>query len=189
MTLCKIRRLLLFVIYVSSVCFLGNVDANDSCSKIEIAVVDVQLVLERSLAVQNIKKSIANLTASIQKDISEKEAKLKSVEESIKNKRNVITTDEFEKETNEFQKSVNNLQKDVQDKKIRLERSHAEAFDRVHDVLIAIILELSNKHDFSVAIPSSHILFAKKNLDITDEVLSLLNERVQDIQLNYDYSK
>lgn len=153
--------------------------------EVKIAVVDVQAILESSLAVQGIRKSIDSISQNIHDEMSKKESELKKNEDEILKKKNVLNEENFNIEVNNFNIKLSEAQKDLQNKKIKLEQAHAESIEKVHEETITIITELSKKHSFNLVLPSSQVLFAAENLNITQEVLKQLNDRLKVVKVNY----
>lgn len=149
------------------------------------AVVDVQAILESSIAVQTIRTSINNISQKIQDDIEKKEAELRKVEEQLLKKRKTLSEEVFEKEVSEFNKKVGEAQKEVQKKKAALEQAHAEAISKVHEATIEIIKNLAKKYNLKLVLPSSQILFAITEINITGEVIKQLNEKLKIVKVNY----
>lgn len=162
--------------------FCSKVLATDS---MKIAVVDIQNVLDNSVAVVDLRKSMDTLSEKLHGEMSAKEASLKTLEAEIVKKRGILKGEEFDKEVNDFYKKVSDTQHEMQQKKAKLEQSHAEAIQVVHQNTLDIIAELAKEKKFNVAIPISQILYTDDNLTITQEVIARLNKKIQTIRLNY----
>ncbi len=151
----------------------------------KIAVVDVESILEHSLAIHHIKKTILKISDQIQQDFTEKEIELKSIEHDLIKRKNSINEQEFNLEVTEFNKKVSNVQQQMQYKKINLEQSHAKAMSIVHNKTIDIIGKLLTKYGFDIALPSTQVLFVKNDLNITLEVISELNQILPEVDVKY----
>jgi Skp family chaperone for outer membrane proteins len=150
-----------------------------------VAVVDVQSILEKSLAVQSIRKSIDQISDTIQKEMSAKELEFKGAEEAIVKKRGVLSDDAFDKEVSAFQKKVSDAQRSIQEKRTKLEQAHTEAVSKVHENTIMIIDKMSKERGFNIAIPSSQVLYAIESLNITEDVIENLNAQLKSVPVNY----
>lgn len=155
--------------------------------KVRVAIVDVQSILEGSMAIKNLRNKVEKINQKIQEDINIKEAEFKPMEESVMKERSSLSEDEFEKKVSEFYEKVTEVKKEIQSKKARLEQAHAEAMSKIHELTITIISELAEKYSVNLVIPSAQILYAKDNLNITSEVTFILNERLKEVQINYNY--
>jgi Skp family chaperone for outer membrane proteins len=160
--------------------------ANDDRFNVRVAVVDVQSTLENSLAVQSIRESVYQVNEKIQQDMSDKLAEFKKIEATIFAKRSSISDEEFEKEVLRFEKAVNLVKKKIQDRKMHLERTHAEAMAKVYEAAINIISNLAEKHNINLVIPNTQILFAKSTLNMTAEVIIELNNKLKTVKMKYE---
>lgn len=151
-----------------------------------IAVVDVESILENSQAITHIKKSIADINKQIQKEFSEKELTLKSIETDLIQQRGVLNKEEYDAKVSEFNKQVSSAQQEMQKKKSALEQAHTTAISEVHNNTLAVISELSKKHNFNVVLPSAQVFFVENNLNITLEVITTLNKRLKTVEMNYN---
>ena len=153
-----------------------------------IAVVDVESILENSYAIAHIKKSIANISKQIQKEFSEKELSLKSIETDLIQQRGVLSKEQFDVKVTEFNKQVSVAQQEMQKKKNALEQAHTKAISEVHNNTLAVISVLSKKRGFNVVLPSAQVFFVENDLNITLEVITCLNERLKTVEIKYNLS-
>lgn len=153
--------------------------------KSKIAVVDVESIFEHSTSTQYIRKTINEISAKIQAEMSAKELNLKNIEGDLIKQRGILGEADFESKVAEFNKLVSESQKEMQIKKTSLEQAHGEAMAMVHQTIIDIIGDLAKKHDFNLVLPSSQVLFVDNELNITLEVISNLNSRLKTVEVNY----
>jgi len=151
----------------------------------KIAIVDIQYILENSLAIQSIRKDIERIGREIEKDMLKKEAELKKIEEALVKKRDSLKEEDFNIEVNLFNAKVSQAQQEIQSKKTRLEQAHSKAVSKVYETTIEIITDLSKKKNFNLVIPTAQILYAKDNFNITSEVIVKLNAKLTLVPVNY----
>lgn len=179
-------RNLFFILIVLPVAAFASLDKKFEA---RTAVVDVESILEHSLAIQHIKKSINRISDQIQSEMSVKELQLKKVEADLIKERGILDSEEFEKKVLVFNKKVSETQQEMQRKKNALEQAHAAAISEVHNNTIAVISELSKKYGFNIVFPSTQVLFVENDLNITLEVISNLNERLKVVEVKYYLDK
>jgi Skp family chaperone for outer membrane proteins len=165
--------------------FACKANASDIKANTSIAIVDVQMIIEHSLAVQNIRESIRVIGEELQKEMTAKEEDLKKTEQAIIKKRSLLKEEEFDAEVQGFNTKVSNAQRVMQEKKGKLEQAHAEAMTKVNEATINIIQSMSKEKGFNVVIPSSHVLYATDDLNITNEVIKKLNQELKTVPVNY----
>ena len=183
----KLSSYILFVLTIAltSVAYAAEPWAEKSWLEARVAVVDVQAILEKSVAVQSIRKSIDRISEDLQKEMSAKEEALQNTEKEIIKKRGVLKEEDFDREVKEFNRKVSEAQRTVQEKRTKLEHAHSQAMAKVHEVTVQIIDALSKERGFNIAAPSSQVLYATDALNITGEVISRLNNQLKSVQVNY----
>ncbi len=164
----------------------GNNSHIDNRFVARIAIVDVQSILEHSAAIQSIRKYVDQISKKIRQDLSRKDMELKEIDNLLMGKRNSVSEVAFEQEVNDFHKKVNIAQKEIQDRKVHLEQAHAEGIGKVQETIIKIINDLAEKHNLDLVIPSTQVLFAKNTLNITQEVIVELNNKLKHVTIKYE---
>ncbi len=147
----------------------------------KIAVIDIQFVLDNSVAIHSVRESIDNINKQIQQDLLEKEKELAKTEQLLLAERDSLSESDFEQKVNDFNQKVSIVQKDVQDKKRHLENAHAEAIGKVQEATTKIISELAGKYNIDLVIHNNQVLFARNTLNITSEVIIELNDKLKHV--------
>jgi outer membrane protein len=151
----------------------------------KIAVVDVQAVLDSSIAVKFLRESIDKIGENLHNELSAKELSLKNTEAELVKKRGILKQEQFDKEVEVFYKQVSEAQSDMQKKKAKLEQAHADAIGYVHSATIKIIDEIAKERGFNIALPASQVLYYNEALNITSDVTNKLNQIVKTVELKY----
>ena len=181
----KILNSILRTVVVYLIICASYVYAAEDSHKVTIAVVDVQYVLDQSVAVAGLRDTIDKISEGLHKEFAQKETELKTAEAELVKKRGILTSEQFDSSVSGFYKKVSEAQHHMQQKKIKLEQAHAASIGVVHDNTMKIVKELAKERGFNLAIPSSQILYADDALNITSEVVKRLNDRVKTLNLNY----
>lgn len=181
------RQISIFQVIIALACVVALLPQQIYANKdqIKIAVVDVQYVIDHSVAVAELRKSIDKISEILHKEMAEKEVSLKNKEKELLEKKSKIKQAEFDKLVNSFYKEVSIVQHDTQQKKAKLEQAHADAIAKIHENVLKIIAKLADEKKFNIALPISQILYTDKNLSITEEVILKLNESLKSVPLNY----
>lgn len=175
-----------FKIYVFTVLIiLFRVEEGYAESATKIAVVDVESILEHSLAIGDIRKSINALSKTIENEINDQEKEYKKRQQELLEVQKTVSQEQFDALVLKFNKSISKIQKNIQQKKIALERAHSQAIEVVHQKTLVIIGTLAKKYRFDIVLPTSQVLYGKSELNITPEVISQLNESVKEVTINY----
>lgn len=151
----------------------------------KIAIVDVQAILDNSLAMNSVKNAVDTISKKFQHEFSRQENELKDQEKNLLRQKEKLSEEELQKEVLKFNKKVTNIQKTTQDKKLKLEQAHAKAMNKVNEIALKIISDIAAEKKYLIVLPSSQVLFANEKLNITKEVLKRLNSRMPSINLDF----
>lgn len=150
----------------------------------KVAVVDIESILEKSLAIIGIRKSMNQLSQDIESDILQQEKELNGYEIKILNLQKKLSQEQFDSSVAKFNRNVSNTKKKIELRKLALEQSYAQAVETVYQKIIYIISELANEYHLNIVLPSSRVLYITNNLNITFEVISKLNQSLKEVSIN-----
>ena len=153
-----------------------------------VAVVNIQQVMRDSTAAQNVREQLESKQKSFQSEISKKEEELQKEDKELGKKRSVLSKSAFEEKAGAFRKKATEVQKEVQSKKALLDNAFEHALADIQKVVTEIIVDLAKEKGFSMAIPTSQILYADPKLDISSEVLTRLNQKLPKLDVKFDAS-
>ena len=179
----SMHRAIWAILFLTLACSFSAEAANQSATK--IAIVDVQAVIDNSVAVKHLRESIDKISEELSKELSAKEVEFKNMEATLVKKKERLKPEQFDIEVENFYKTLSAFQHETQKKKEKLERAHSDAIESVHTSTIKIIHKISKEKGFSIALPASQTLYSDESLNITEEVTKQLNETVTDVKLNY----
>ncbi len=152
-------------------------------SNTNIVYLDIQFIIDNSDLGQFYKKKVLNKQDELKIELSIKEKKIKEKENDINNKKNILKKEELEKNLQELK----NLVEDY--KKIR-NRSNKIVIDDKKKYSLTILKNINpiltnyaEDKNISLILDKKNILVGTKVLDITDEILSLLNNETKNKEL------
>ncbi len=158
-------------------------NSNIATSNNEIYYIDMEFLMNNSLAGKSIIKKLDQQNISIQKKFQEIEKKLKNEEEIIISKKNIISPQEYLKEVKSFKKNVKDY-KSSRNKKINdISIMKNNAQKKLIEILTPILAEYSKKNSISYIIPKQNIIIGKTDLDLTKTILEILNSKIKNIKL------
>ena len=147
----------------------------------KIAYLDIDFLLNQSLAGKSITKKIET---QYKKDIEKfkiTEKKLMDEEKKIISQKNILSQDEFNKKIDELKNKV----KVFNERKSNSLKLLNEIKNKSTSILIKAINPLienyAKENTIDIILPKSNILIAKSELEITDQILKLLNEKIKEI--------
>ena len=117
-------------------------------------------------------------------DIKKSEQEISSEEKKIIQQKKLISPEEYKKKVAELRKKVSELQK----KRSKLLDSVAKQRNFARNELLKnlnpIIKDYMNKNKIRMVLDKKSLLLADENLDITKEIMAVLNKNLKSIKLN-----
>ena len=155
--------------------------SNIAMSNNDIYFVDVNFLMNNSLAGKSIVIKLDQLTKSNQKKFQEIEIKLKEEENKVISKKNILSEKEYLKEAQLFTQKVENY-KLLRSKTINdITKKKNKAQKTLVDSLNQILAEYSKKNSISYIISKKNILIGKTELDLTNIIFEILNSKTKNI--------
>ena len=156
---------------------------NTAMSSNSVYYVDVDFLMNNSLAGKSIIKKLDKKTKSNQKKFEEIEKNLFKEEKKIITQKNILSKEDYIKTINQFKKKVdeyklsrNKIITDISKLKNNAQRS-------LVNELTPILSEYAQKNSISYIISKKNIIIGKTELDITNKILEILNSKIKNINL------
>ncbi len=145
---------------------------------------DFKYVLNQSEAGKKAQKSLkSQLTNGLNK-IKDKEKKLQSEEEKIIKQKKIIAPEEYKKKVTELRKKVSSLQKERNTLLENVAKQRSKARNELLKNLNPIIKDYMKEKNIRMVIDKKNLLLADENLDITKDIVNVLNKKLKSIKLN-----
>jgi outer membrane protein len=152
---------------------------------LSVIVVDVQALLQNSKAAKMVRQQIEGKRADYAKDISHKEETLRQERDSLQRQQASLSAEQLNAKGREFQGKVNELDRDVQAKRQALERSNADALQKIQEVMVKIITDIAKDRKANLVFQRSELVLFDQNFDVTDQVLQKLDEQLPTMAVNF----
>jgi len=166
----------IFIIIIILNLFSSNLRA-------EIAYIDISFILNNS----NVGKSlnihinkIKNVNSTKYKDI---EDDLIKKEKTLIAQQNIINKDEFENKLKVLAEEIKKYRFDKKKSEDILNKIKIDNTKKILNVLNPIITKYVESNSISIVIPKKNIIVGKKKLDITNQIIKLLNDDID--KLNF----
>ena len=96
----------------------------------------------------------------------------------------LLVEQEFESKIIELRKDISNYQKDRNKTSNEIAKSRVKASTKLINELTPILEDYSNKNSIRIIVQKKNIIMGKKEDDITDDILKLINQSVKSIKLD-----
>jgi len=118
------------------------------------------------------------------KKLQDKEKAIQESEKKIIQQKKVINAEEYKKKVKELRNKVASLQKERNDLLDSVAKQRAKARTELLKNLNPIMKEYMKEKNIRMIMNKNSILLADENLDITQEIIKILNKRLKSIKLN-----
>tara|TARA_B100000401_G_C52630415_1_gene635710 strand:+ start:350 stop:862 length:513 start_codon:yes stop_codon:yes gene_type:complete len=163
--------LLLIIILNFEYCYADN----------KIVYIDINNILNNSIVGKSISKHLQNIRENKSKEFKLIEKRLLDKEKDIIKKKNILEKNIYEeqvvllnKEVSEYNLKKKNFNKEIEEKKIKYTKA-------VLNSLNSIVSKYVEENSISIVLPKKNLIIAKKDLDITNIIMNLLNNDLKEI--------
>lgn len=167
--------------YLIIIFFIFNIFTFNAYSK--IAYIDIKIILNESNVGKSLNSHLKSLNSEYSKKYTKIEKELLEKEKTLLAQKNII-------EKNEFNKKIRNLSDEIDkyknDKKLstdKLNKIKIENTKEILRILNPIITKYVENNDISLVLKKTNIIVGKKDLDITEKIIKLLNGEID--KLNF----
>ena len=146
--------------------------------------IDFKYVLNESNAGKKAQDELKKKLATGIKKIKEKEKTIQEEEKKVIQQKKIIKPEEYKNKVKELRTKVSNLQKERNDLLENVAKQRALARKKLLESLNPIIKNYMNEKKIRMVMDKKNILLADETLDITKDIMSLLNQKLKSINLN-----
>jgi len=173
----KIRSLLLLIFFI----FFSKISLSDEN---KVVYLDINKIMNNSIAGKSITSQLENNHKKNISKFKNIEGELKKEEAEVISQKNVITKEEFEKKIIDLRDKANKFRKERNSNINNLNNQRLEATSKMITLVRPILSEFSDKNSISLIIDKKNIIIGKTLLDITDDILKIIDEKIGKIQLD-----
>ena len=150
--------------------------SNNSYS--QIAYIDINYILNISNVGKELNKYIKKISDVNSKNYKLIEKNLVKKEQELVAQQNIIDKNEFEKKLSNLSKEINKYRSDKKNSQETLNKIKLQNTKEILKLLNPIITQYVDANSILIVFPKKNIIVGKKNLDITNDVIMLLNNQV-----------
>ena len=150
----------------------------------KIAFIDLNFILNNSVAGTSIKTYINDLSKKKNKDFEVIESKIKEDENDLISKKNIIEESIYNKKVNEIRIRISDYKLERQNFNKNLNEKKIKYNNLLLEKLNPIISKYVEKNSITMVLPKKMIIVGKKDLDITEQILEMLDKSFQKINFN-----
>ena len=139
--------------------------------------------MQYSSAGKSIKKQLENIYNKNLEKFKISDEILKTKEKKIIAQKNILSQEDFEKEISSLRSEIVKFQKEQVKARDNLNKLRIGASNKLIVELSPILKEYAENNSISLILQKKNIVMGKKEIEITDEILSIANKKIKEIKI------
>lgn len=156
---------------------------NSTSLKAETFYLDFKLILNQSDAGKKANQALKSQLDQGFKKLKDREKQLQKEEKEIIQQKKLLSPEEYKSKILSLRKKVSALQKDRNSIMENVSKKRSKARKKLLETLNPIVKDYMNEKSIKIVLDKKSILLADENLDITKDILGLLNKKLKSINL------
>ncbi len=154
-------------------------------------VVDLLQIITESLVSQDIQKQLREKSDEYQKEFSNQDQKFRSENEKLISSQNELKPEEIQKKQMDLQKRFEAFQEKIDLRRRQLEMCYRKGMEEVQKKVDQLVQRLAEEKKLSRVYREAAFAWVRdsKNVDMTPEVLSLLNKELPKVTIKIPTEK
>ena len=154
-----------------------------------IALVDLDGVLRAADANNRVRELLDGQREKFQEEFRAVEVDLQQSERDLLAKRELMAKDEYDKLVTEFQERVSSVQKEIQYKRQSIDNAYQKALSNIRRLAMEVITKIASEREIDLVLKRDASVIFLPHLNISDEVLTRLNERTKNARIEVEIKK
>lgn len=166
-----------FSLLISFFLFIGSSLANES-----IRFININYIVNNSDAGVSLNKIIKDKTKKIESDLKDLAKKLEEKKNKIVSQKNILKKEEFNKLVKDYEKEVEIFNELRNKKQTNFDSFRVKSKKKILDLLNPIITDFLQSNSIKILLQKEKIIFGDDNLDITEKILRIFNDKHKKIK-------
>ena len=158
---------------------IGFSNANEN-----IRFININYIVNNSEAGKTLNKIIENKTKKIKSELNDLGKKIESKKEKIISQKNILKKDEYEKLVKNYEDEVKKFNNIRLKKNEDFNKYRINSQKKIIEALNPLITAFLKKESVQILLQKEQIIFGDKELDITDEILKIFNDKHKKIKFD-----
>jgi len=156
---------------------------NQAFSEQKIVFIDMDKVISSSKSGSSILKQLTDLNNKNSIFLKNEEKKFKEKETKLISQKNIISETDFQNKVDELKSEINNYDQIRNKMLVDFNRLKLDNTNNLLKLISPILTKFSNNKEISIILKKKDLIIAKSELDITDEVIEIVNMEVKEFKI------
>ena len=168
---------------ISSILVIFLLFTNQAFSEPKIVFIDMDKVISTSLSGSSILKQLTNLNIKNLKFLKDEEKKFKEKEKKLISQKNIISETDFKNKVNELKSEIKSYNQNRNKMLADFNKLKIDNTNELLKLINPILVKFSNDKEIAIILQKKDLVVAKTQLDITDEVIKIVNLEVKEFRI------
>ena len=156
---------------------------NFSYANENIVFIDINFIFKNSYAGKDLNEKILTKDKQINNEINNFKNDIESEKKKILSQKNVISVEEYNKKITNLESKIKEMNETISSKKNELSIFKRKAENNFFKELNLVIENYSIENSINMIFNKKNLLMAKKELDITQKIFDIFNNKVKQITM------
>ena len=170
-------------ILLSSILVIFLFFTNQSFSEQKIAFIDMDKVISTSKSGSSILKQLTVVNNKNLKFLKDKEKKFKEKDAKLISQKKIISETDFKNKVNELKSEIKTYNKNRNKILADFNKLKIDNTNNLLKLINQILVKFSDDKEIAIILQKKDLVVAKTQLDITDEVIKIVNSEVKEFKI------
>ena len=163
--------------------FIFLIVTNQTLAQEKVVFIDINFIFKNSIVGKELNEKIAKKENEINLEIKKFKKDIEVEKNEITSQKNVISVEEYNKKIKILETKINEMNDLILKKTNELNKFKKNVETSFSKELNLIVEKYSTVNSIDMILDKSNILMARKELNITQQVINLFNENVKEINI------
>ena len=153
-------------------------------SEQKIVFVDMDRLVSVSKPGSSIFNQLKDITNKNLNFLKKEEKKFKEKEKKLLAQKNIISETDFKNKINELKSEINDYNQNRNKMIKKFNKLKVESTNNLLNLVNPILAKYSKQNEISIILKKKDLIIGKKELDITDEIIKIINKEIKEFKIN-----
>jgi len=153
-------------------------------SEQKIVFVDMDRLVSVSKPGSSIFNQLKDITNKNLNFLKKEEKKFKEKEKKLLAQKNIISETDFKNKVNELKSEINDYNQNRNKMIKKFNKLKVESTNNLLNLVNPILAKYSKQNEISIILKKKDLIIGKKELDITDEIIKIINKEIKEFKIN-----
>ena len=170
-------------ILLSSILVIVLMLTNQAFSEQKIAFIDMDKVISTSKSGSSILKQLTDLNNKNSKFLKDEKKKFQEKEKKLIAQKNILSEIDFKNKFKELKSEIKNYNQNRNKMLADFNKLKIDNTNSLLRLINPILVKFSNDKEIAIILQKKDLVVAKTQLDITDEVIKIINSEVKEFKI------